>query len=146
MKYTKLFLIFPVFVAVFCAGCNKNIGIYGKVSFPDGKPLDLGMVCFQGDRFVYRGMIQADGTFKMSSTKQNDGVVSGTYKVFITGAAKGKPLPPNVKFDADGAPPDEPPISMIDEKFTNPATSGITCTVSGRMALPFEIKVEYPAQ
>jgi hypothetical protein len=146
MKNFHLLSLFLVLVTLCCIGCSKNVGVHGKVTFPDGKPLDLGMVCFQGESFVYRGMIGTDGTFQMTTQKQGDGVIPGTYQVFITGAAKGKPLPPNVKFDPDGAPPDEPPIPMIAEKFTSPATSGVTCTVARGMALPFEIKVEYPGK
>ncbi|MDR1964254.1 MAG: hypothetical protein LBQ50_10785 [Planctomycetaceae bacterium] len=145
MKYPYLFFVLFLLLMPFCVGCNKKVGVHGKVSFSDGKPLDLGIVCFQGDKFVYRGMIQLDGTFQMMTQKQADGVEPGTYKVFITGATRGKPLLPNVKFNSDAAPPDdEPPIPLIDERFTSPATSEITCTVTKGMTLPFEIKVEYP--
>lgn len=142
-KYSTLFLIVLTAALSTMIGCNRNIGVYGKIEFPDKKPLAKGIVCFQGDKFVSRGTIQSDGSYRLATIKPNDGILPGEYKVFITGAVTAEKIK-NVKYDPDGASPEGKIIPLIDSKMMNPDTSGIVCEVNSKMKLPFDITVEYP--
>ena len=137
-------LILSVSVLILCAtGCGDKISVHGKVTFSDGKPLDIGSVIFQGNGVVSRGLIQSDGTFRISTLKANDGVAPGNYKVYISGAVRGE-ADPNAKHDPDGGTSDEKIIPLIDVRFANPDTSELVCEVKRGMKLPQEIKVDYP--
>ena len=72
------------------AGCNDGkVGLRGKAVFSDdGSPVPVGTVCFETDNYFSRGDLSPDGTFVVGSLKQTDGLPSGTYRVYITGATK----------------------------------------------------------
>ncbi|MCL2743453.1 MAG: hypothetical protein FWE67_06360 [Planctomycetaceae bacterium] len=126
-------------------GCGDKLSLNGKVQFADGKPLTVGIVCFQGTGITARAPIQADGTFRVSTVKKDDGISPGSYKVFIAGAYIGDS---SVKGDpkSDGGIPEGNITPLIDEKLMNPDTSGIICEVKSGMKLPFIIEVKEPAK
>lgn len=127
-------------------GCGKNVAVKGKVVFPDGKPLDVGIVLFEGNGTVARGPLQSDGTFTLSMVKQRDGLPPGTYKVYISGAIRGEETGKNVKFDPDGSRPEGREILLIDRKLMSPETSTLSFEVSKSMKQPIEIPVTYPGK
>ncbi|MDR0610404.1 MAG: hypothetical protein LBG58_09865 [Planctomycetaceae bacterium] len=49
--------------AVCIAGCSRNVGLSGKVTFPDGTPLTVGDVYFETDTFLAHGTIGKEGAF-----------------------------------------------------------------------------------
>ena len=118
-------------------GCAKGVEVKGKVAFPDGKPLTVGEVIFQTDTWMASGKIQSDGTYKLSSASENDGIKPGQYGIRIVGAYDSSNTPV-------GASPDEalPPIPLIDAKFEKTETSGLTCDVKGSQT--FDITVTAP--
>lgn len=120
-----------------CAGCGSNLAVSGKVVFSDDKaPVPNGIICFDSGTINARGTIQSDGTFRMGSMKETDGLPPGTYKVFFidvqeqTGVIKGS-----------GADADEPIYtSLIDSKYLSSTTSGLTTEVtSSTKELSFEL-------
>ena len=69
-------------------GCSDNVQIRGTVTFTDGTPLTLGSVIFENENatFSARGNIQPDGSFRMGSISERDGLPRGEYVVYISGA------------------------------------------------------------
>jgi hypothetical protein len=116
-------------VALFCiAGCSRNVALSGRVSFPDGSPLTVGEVYFETDTFLSHGIIRKDGRYVLGSWSEKDGLPPGTYRVSIVGAE-----------EPDGAMTYK---SLIDEKYKDGRTSGLTCTVSDNTT--FDITVTKP--
>jgi len=70
------------------SGCSKNVSLQGKVTFEDGSPLTVGTVNFTSESGLSRGIIQPDGTYQIGTLKSGDGLLPGTYKVYITGAVE----------------------------------------------------------
>jgi hypothetical protein len=113
MKNTLFCLIFTSLLIF--AGCgNNHVGLSGKVTFTDGTPLTVGEVCFVTDTFAAYGTLKNDGTYVVGSISENDGLPKGNYHVYIAGA---------IKVNA------EETESLIDEKYGNRETSGLTVEV-----------------
>jgi hypothetical protein len=78
------------------SGCGQSeavipatLPVKGKVSFK-GKPLNAGSIVFEptdSGKDAY-GKIQPDGSFELTTYKENDGAVAGTHRVYVTGLAK----------------------------------------------------------
>ena len=105
-------------ICLVVAGCGKNKKLTGKVTFTDGKPATTGMVIFRTDTFMANGEIKSDGTYKMSSERENDGIPPGDYQVYVSSIFKSS--------QGGGA---ALPVSLCDPKFENPDTSGLTCKI-----------------
>ena len=82
-----------LFLLVACVplvGCgNKTYPVEGQVVFDDGtvaKELAGYLVMFQSEahKTSADGLIQADGTFKMSTATPGDGAMLGTHRIAIT--------------------------------------------------------------
>ena len=124
------------------AGCGKNVGVYGKVTFPDGMPLTKGSVIFQNERVMAQGHIQPDGRYALGMLKDGDGCEPGSYQVFISGASRVEPAPERTK--ASDPVIDDKVTLLIDKEMTQPDTSGLICVVKKGMKLPYNITVEPP--
>lgn len=135
--------IWLVLALLACLGCGDKVRVHGTVSFPDGKPLDTGMVCFQGNSIYARGTLDQKGHYRLSTLKPNDGIPPGNYRIYISGAAM---LPPDPNYDPEKTSIEKPPIDLIDQKYMTPHTSEITCEVTSDMKLPFDIQVDYPTK
>lgn len=115
----------------------------GKVAFADGKPLQGGTVEFQSisppntgeTRVSARGNIQPDGTFKLSTFRQDDGAIAGDHRALIT-----QPIPPG-RIN-----PYKPVPLVINEKFQRYDTSGLTFTVTSDGPNEFAITVTPPGK
>jgi len=117
-------------VLLFLCGCGgDHVQVTGTVKFADGSPLTLGTVKFIGDMTQATGKIK-DGTYVLGELKPGDGIKPGQYKVVVAGASTG------------GGTSGTPVIYLIDLKFEEAPTSGLTCEVKGRMK--YDIKVEPP--
>jgi hypothetical protein len=109
-----------LFILAFFIGCNKGNFVTGKVMFPDGSPLTRGEVTFSTPSFVAAGMIQPDGTYSIRANNMKEGIPSGTYSVTVKAYE-------DIQKNPDGAMENlKPPKSLIDTKYTLPATSGLT--------------------
>jgi len=105
-----------------CIGCNRNVGLSGKVTFSDdGSPLPLGTVGFQKDGKVARGIIKEDGTYVVGFDRPENGLPPGKYDVYIAGAVV------TIGSDRSG---EGMPVSLINEKYNRADTSGLTLEVN----------------
>ena len=108
-------------------GCNTS-GIYpveGRVTWKDGSPakeLAGSLIMFEQTekQASARGQIQPDGSFRLSSNKENDGAKAGEHTVLIVEVGR-KPLGgPDGSLLAPG---------NIDIKYSSPSTSDLRATV-----------------
>ena len=141
MKILFYFLTFTLLL-LFTVGCGKNCTVSGKVTFPDGTPLDSGEVVFETSTTMAKGKIQKDGTYTMISGELK-GVPKGTYRVSIGGFMPTVTPPP---LGANGRPTGRPqvtaPVLPVAKKFLSASTSDLTCEVKG--STKFNITVEPP--
>ena len=133
MSTTKYWTFLLLGTLILCGiGCSDNIQVRGVVTFSDdGTPLTVGTVFFENDTMMARGSINEDGTFRMGSEGQTDGLLPGTYNVYVANAlgTAGNPVAPQI-------------IPLIDPKYTCASTSGITVTVDRTTSrTPLEIQV-----
>ncbi len=125
-----------LFVTFSTVGCGENIQFGGKVTFPDGSaPPKGGRVVFATNDFLARAPIQADGTYRLASLGERDGLPPGTYQVAVQNIAIDRPgfkLPaPKQGVNSINAPPQGliPQVSLIDKKYQKADTSGLVCEV-----------------
>ncbi|MDR2756125.1 MAG: hypothetical protein LBC20_10495 [Planctomycetaceae bacterium] len=142
MNKYLLFQLLCLTGLIFLAGCKENISVFGKVVFPDGKPLQVGTVCFQNDTVVATGDLQSDGSFHLGLEKKGSGISSGLYQIYISGAQNIENTPPPKDNPEGWGDPIVTPL--IHRKFMSPQTSGLSCDVVKGMKLPYNITVEYP--
>ena len=116
---------------ILCAtslGCSGS-GVYpveGQVTWKDGRPAtDLAgsLVFFENaeKKTNSRGSIQADGTFKLTTNKENDGAPAGEHTVLLIEVGRKSLGGP----DASAIAP-----SKIDTRYATPATSDLRATVN----------------
>lgn len=131
-KYSLRKILFCIFVLCCCTtiGCGNYIRVSGSVTFPDGTPLETGIVNFQSPTHIAKGTLQKGGRFTIGTFKVADGLPPGEYKVFITGAQKVRPdFVPNPKIDDLGL------ISVIDERFSSPDQTPLAYTIEKKTTL-----------
>lgn len=117
-------------------GCGSKVSVSGKVTFDDGSPLTSGEVRFETSDFVSSGKIQPDGTYRLGTVSDKDGIPKGTYGVTVRAMDSSGVTPGMLPEDAP------PPKSLIASKFGATATSGLTCDVKGKTT--FNITVQKP--
>ena len=91
MKNIKRFFVVLTLTGLLSTliGCGSNVEFGGKVTYSDdGSPLTTGTVVFKKGNLISKGSLKPDGTFVVGSMKENDGLVPGSYQVYITGAEK----------------------------------------------------------
>ena len=120
----KLLLLLVVALSVSVIGCSGHVGLTGNVVYSDGEPVTMGEVQFYTPTFVARAVIRRDGTFVTGSYKDADGLPPGTYNIAV------------VSFDEAGN-------TLIDPKFADVRTSGLSITVD-QTTRNFEIVVDRP--
>ena len=114
-----------VILLIFLSGCSNHVPLRGTVTFSDdGSPLPSGSVIFETDSFSAVGPIQPDGTYRLGSLKENDGIPPGTYQVYVQGVVQA-----NLSLGGAGAPVAE---LLVDPKFTSPKTSGLVFEVTSK--------------
>jgi len=130
-----LVLLASAAVAISISGCGKarrdRAEVTGTVTY-NGTPLRFGTVIFEPETGQYAtGAIQPDGSFRMTTRGEGDGVPVGKCKVRIVCFANQDPSakhtpakgdPPRGEGLALGAP-------LIPKKYLSSATSGITVEV-----------------
>jgi len=119
MKKGFAFLLSVILFAL--VGCGGKVSLVGKVTYSDDdSPLTTGVVCFESDTHTSLGTLQSDGTFRVGSLSEKDGIPPGTYRVYVSGALR------EIGVDRYGELLHE---SLIDDKFTSGLTSGLTVSV-----------------
>ncbi|MDR2441690.1 MAG: carboxypeptidase-like regulatory domain-containing protein [Planctomycetaceae bacterium] len=134
MNMNTILRFLMLFVLVLSIGCSKGNSVTGKVTLSDGTPLTRGEVTFSTPTFVAAGMIQSDGIYSIRANNMKEGIPTGTYSVTVKAYE-------DIQENPDGAMENlKPAKSLIDTKYTSPATSGLTCEVNG--SITFNISVE----
>jgi hypothetical protein len=106
-----------------CSGRKTVYPVTGKVLF-DGKPAQGAVVHFHpkdksGKLIVPVGQVGADGSFRLTSYKQDDGAPAGDYTVTVFW---GVPSKGGDDFDR----------ILVPARYISPETSGLTATVADR--------------
>lgn len=130
--FSVAFILFSCFLI---AGCSKNVGMTGTVTFSDdNSPLTVGTICFQSDSIFSRGKMTSDGKFVIGSKEEADGLPKGDYVVFFSGAT-----------EQDGTDESGMPVykSVIDLKYTTPEETPLKVSVTGKQKL--DLKVDRPS-
>jgi hypothetical protein len=113
----KRFSFFVLCFFLLC-GCGQGKQVGGTVKYEDGTPVTTGAVKFINMPYQWIGKINTDGSYEMYELKPCDGVPPGIYQVTVSSSTGG---------GRDGT----PFVHLIDPKFENPSTSGLTCEVKG---------------
>jgi len=127
-------------VALGLSGCGNGgtCDVRGTVKFKDGTPLTRGSIHFEGTGRAAHGTIQPDGSFVMSSYKEGDGVMPGTYQVFIDNTEDPMVWDEAKKAYRYGQP-------RIATKYSAAATSGLKFDVKGRENFAIEVEPFAPS-
>ena len=127
------------------AGCGGQVPTYkagGKVTLPDGTPMNSGQVEFRpvdSQHLVSaRSTIQLDGTFELGTFEAGDGAIEGEHQVLV------RPM----LLSVGGTPPPGMPVFkpvQIAKRFADFSTSGLRFTVTRDPAKNrFDIQVDPP--
>ena len=130
-------------------GCGGGgFAVTGKVTFPDGSPLDTGTVVFDSGSTVFYGGVDKQGNYTMMGTEGSKGIPAGSYQIYLMGTvrspyADAEPIPTDADGNQIGPPrPELPDIQLVANKFLQKGTSGLQCDVKGKTE--FNIPVEKP--
>jgi hypothetical protein len=128
------------------AGCGdghpQTVPVTGIVTFADGTPLAGGQIELESveHRVNARGILDAEGGFRLSTFRDGDGAVVGEHRVIV--------LPPLSAFaGVTGAGQHGPHGSRpqrVPRRIGDYATSKMTATVAGHE--PQRLKIIVPAQ
>lgn len=132
-KRTKRLLL-SVFALCFLIGCgNEHVAVKGRAVFSeDGSPLPMGTVYLSTPTFQATGPIDKNGYFTIGSDKPGNGLPPGTYQVSVVG----------VYGAVEGSSAHHfPNYPLIDMKWSNPDTSGLSLDVSKSVS-NWELKVD----
>ena len=114
-------------------GCGgPNVKFSGKVTYPDGKPVTVGLVCFSTATYMSSGQLQPDGTYSLGSLSEADGIPPGKYKVYIQGSTEEKP---NGQM-----------TYLVAPKFTEMASTPLEYEIKKGEDPHYDFTVEYPAK
>jgi len=118
-----LLTLFGTFVSL-GLGCNGNVHISGKVTYPDGTPLSTGQILFTDDFYMAKSDISKSGEYSLHSYRRNDGIRKGVYKVYITGAMRFEQDDDSKAVGLASFTPLGRAVDLIDRQHTNPDASG----------------------
>lgn len=135
MRLKKLQWIAVLLVILPLVGCGKGyVPMGGRVTYSDnGEPLEKGTVAFTQGVFQARGEIKEDGRYTIGSFEESDGLPKGTYQVSVGNSDDTVML--NIDTNTYKT------IYRIDDKFADPATSGLTVEVD-RKTRTFDFQVD----
>ena len=127
----QIALCFGLSCLLFLAiGCGKNCGLKGKVVFSDDQsPLTHGVVCFLSDQGIARGNIDENGNYVVSSISKNDGLPSGSYRIYLVDTDHFIPNPGGIPKA----------VPLIEDKYSKAETSGLTVEVKSSMTHNIEV-------
>jgi hypothetical protein len=122
-------------------GCSDNSGtvpVSGKVVFPDGSPLDHGIIEMRHSLLpqVARGEIDSEGQFSVSTFKPGDGALPGEYQVAVTQLI----IAEDLSFE------DHQHGKRLDPRFSRVETSNLTVVVDEDQTNDLVIQVDSPPE
>jgi len=126
-----------VLLAASLVGCGDNRGrlpVTGTVLF-DGKPLESGNIRFGGDQGAAGAGQIVNGSFSLSETGSQSGVLPGKYDVLIASWVEERgSVRPDGSFS--------PGITRIPLVYLDPAKSGLTAEVKKGQVNKFTFEVK----
>jgi len=138
IRLIALWLFLGLLTCVLSSGCRKGglpgtIPVRGKVIY-DGRPLGEGEVLYNpvektGRRA--RGVIQSDGTIKLTTLEKDDGALPGEYRITILAYAP-HPGEPGRTVESESRDQIKQRIKrgyIIPERYIDPELSGLADTV-----------------
>src|SRR5262245_21733529 len=117
---SRLSVLAPLLLlAALGAGCGSGrYPVTGRVSYPDGTPVEAGTVVAEatvdGKAVGVQGNIGKDGSFRMGADRPGDGALPGQYRVLVMPVALS-----DLELSQGKAP-------AVDGKFASYQTSGLT--------------------
>ena len=130
---TWLAIAIAVVALAAVAGCGSR-GLHrvqGQVSFPDGSPVTAGRVVIEyGNGRMAVGRIRSDGSFRIGTLTESDGMPAGIFRVAIKDA-----LVPKSDTSSEF-------LTIVHSRFADPATSGLEFKVPDQLF--WKIVVEKP--
>jgi len=123
----KLLFSFVLIGFALVPGCSSGKqSLSGKVTFSDdGSPVPTGTVTFETSTFFAQGTINSDGTYVVGTDTLTDGIPKGTYNVVVQASDTVAVPRPDGTQEYRSKP-------LIDSKYTNASTSGLTFTADGK--------------
>ena len=116
----SLFLL----LAPVLGGCGDGtVQSAGTVTFSTGEPVPHGTVFFETPQFSYTGQIR-NGVYQIEGVKPGSGLPAGTYSVYVFGTDSVTEQP------------------LFDEKYMNPAASGLVFEVKSGQKNVFDFTVD----
>ena len=117
----SLFALMCVIVTlVGCGGSDRAYPVSGKVVYTDGRPVVAGTIEFESvdrqPKINARGIIQADGTFRLGTFADGDGAVAGKHRAIVMWPVRTE--------DHDPGPSD------VDPRYSSYDKSGLEFTVT----------------
>ncbi|MDR1485334.1 MAG: carboxypeptidase-like regulatory domain-containing protein [Planctomycetaceae bacterium] len=146
MKHLFIITVSLLCICICVSGCG-NVPIGGRVTFSDnGEPLPTGTVCFVNGNQQGNGKIDASGYYKLDFGNKR-GIPKGEYKIYIE-AFREEPETTGEKTVNPATGKEEAEMfikrtSLIDAKYENIETSGLSMTVDGKTKT-LDIKVDRP--
>jgi hypothetical protein len=127
------FLLGVVLLGASCSGRKAVHAVTGKVLF-EGRPAEGALVQFHpaepsgSPPLIPQGHVGADGTFRLTTYRYEDGAPAGRYQVTVLWAVPSK--------GGDGY-----DKLLVPDRYLKPATSGLTATVPAEAIElpPFEL-------
>jgi hypothetical protein len=132
---TRVALLVAVVMVGGCGG-HGPYPVEGTVVWEDGSPareLANAQVVFDlpEKQISSRGSVQADGTFRLTTHKPNEGALPGDYKVMVLEVGR-KTMPGDATQLMPGA---------MDSMYSDPSTTTLTATVKpGTNAITLKVK------
>lgn len=122
-------------------GCGNNSGtvpVSGKVLFPDGSPLDHGIIEMRHRSLphVARGEVDKNGKFRVSTFQPGDGAMPGEYQVAVTQLI----IAEDLRFE------DHQHGKRLDPRFSRVETSNLSVTIRGDEENDLVIEVDSPTE
>ena len=131
-------------VTTMLAGCGGSgpYPVEGVVVWEDGTPakeLVNAIVIFDlpAKQTKAQGNVQADGTFRLTTTKPNDGALPGEYKVMIIEVGRKALGGPDGSAIAPG---------HMDSRYSDPSTTDLMATVEQRKDNKVTLKIKRAAR
>ncbi len=119
-----------VVLVLLFSGCGKTVPMSGKVLFSDDKaPLTRGRVVFESATLMSSGSINSDGSYTLGSFEKDDGIVPGTYKVYVDQVAAPPKQMERPKTGGAMPRPVYRPERVVDPKFTSLNTTPLSVEV-----------------
>lgn len=122
-------------VAVGCSGQHRTYPVNGKVQFANGLPVKVGTVELKSSEhpeIQARGTIEQDGSFSLTTYKENDGAIAGKHFAVIVQLVIAEEVENHVAST----------YGVIDPKHSTYATSGLTVDIQPNQPNDIVIEVE----